>query len=214
MFIDIEKIIKDNGIDPKGVFHVGAHKGQELSEYENIGFKTVCMVEANPEVYGPLKELKSNVCELMFFNYAISNEYGNADFHVTANFKGGGEMSSSLLELKRHKIIYPNIHKSKTIKVQTITLDELVTRWNIDARDFNMINLDIQGAELLALEGALDVLKNIDIINTEINNTELYEGCVLRDELIEFLKSQGFYLYIEDYKHSPEWGDAIFLKNK
>ena len=74
------------------------------------------------------------------------------------------------------------------------------------------MNLDIQGAELMALKGSTKTLKNIDIINTEINKTELYEDCVLLDELEKFLFDQGFYKHSENYKYSPEWGDAIFLK--
>jgi hypothetical protein len=29
MFIDIGKIIKDYGIDTKGAFHIGTHKGED-----------------------------------------------------------------------------------------------------------------------------------------------------------------------------------------
>ena len=75
------------------------------------------------------------------------------------------------------------------------------------------MNLDIQGAELLALKGAGEILKHIDYIYTEVNVNELYEGCALLPELESFLKKRGFKIFaIEMTQHG--WGDAFFVKIK
>tara|TARA_R110000824_G_scaffold282940_4_gene471211 strand:- start:6203 stop:6844 length:642 start_codon:yes stop_codon:yes gene_type:complete len=212
MIIDFYEIIKKEKIEPKGVIHIGAHIGQELVTYEKCGFKDVLMIEANPTIFDSLVTIKSDICDLIFLNVAVSDQKGVFDFNITSNGRGGGEMSSSLLKLKRHKQLYPNIRQVKTISVNTDLIDNILRSSNLSNKNYNMMNLDIQGAELMALKGSIKTLKNIDIINTEINKTELYEDCVLLDELEKFLFDQGFYKHSENYKYSPEWGDAIFLK--
>jgi len=214
MIIDFKKIIKEKNITPKGVLHIGAHVGQELKDYEEAGFKKIIMIEANPYTFDKLKKIKSNISELFFYNLAISNKKGYTNFHITHNGRGQGEMSSSLLKLKKHTILYPNIKHHKTINVKCNTIDNFIVDNKLKAEDFNMLNMDIQGAELMALEGALQQLKFIDIINTEVNKSELYENCVLLEKLENFLNTNGFYMFEENYKHSPEWGDAIFLRKK
>ena len=212
--IDIKTILLRENITPSGVIHIGAHIGQELSMYEECGFENVLMIEANPDIYEKLIKVKSDKCKLKFLNVAVSDQKGNFDFNITSNGRGGGEMSSSLLKLKRHKQLYPAIKESKTIKVNTDLLDNLLLNNNLINEAYNMMNLDIQGAELMALKGSVKTLNTIDIINVEVNKSELYEGCVLLDELEEFLDKHDFYKYCEDYRYSPEWGDAVFLKNK
>ena len=77
--------------------------------------------------------------------------------------------------------------------------------------DFNFLNLDIQGAELLALQGLEDNLKFIDYIYTEINTGEVYKNCAKVNEIDEFLKKYGFER-VETAMTSWEWGDAFYIK--
>lgn len=75
------------------------------------------------------------------------------------------------------------------------------------------MNLDIQGAELLALKGADDILNNIDYIYTEINIKEIYENCCLLHQVDDYLKSFGFIRIIINITHYG-WGDAFYIKIK
>lgn len=214
MFIDLKKILLENDIQPKGVIHVGAHKGLEISEYEKYGFSDVIFIEANPEVFPYLEEIKSNICKTHNYCVAISDYIGEVDFYITSDNAGGGEMSSSLLKLKNHKLLYPNITEKKSIKVKCTTLNNFVKDENIDLQKYNMLNFDIQGAELMALSGANQVLPYVDVINTEVNRSELYENCAIIHEIENFLSDFGFVKILEDFKYSSEWGDAIFIKRK
>lgn len=212
MIIDLHSIIREEKIQPQGVIHIGAHTGSELSLYEEISFKRVLMIEANPDVFQHLTTLKSDICDLISLNVAVSDKKGTAPFYITSDGKGEGEMSSSLLKLKEHKALYPDIYQDKTIETKTDRLDDILKANNLPYENYNMINIDIQGAELMAFKGSTKILPNIDIINTEINKTELYEGCTLLDELESFLSERGFYKHTEFCKYDPEWGDAVFLK--
>ena len=55
--------------------------------------------------------------------------------------------------------------------------DTLIKDNGINMCDYNFLNLDIQGAELLALRGIEDNLKFIDYIYTEVNTGEVYKNC-------------------------------------
>ena len=75
-----------------------------------------------------------------------------------------------------------------------------------------MLNMDIQGSELLVLKGSTNILKNFDLIYTEINFKEMYEGCALADDLDNFLEIYGFYRSMTSTPESEHWGDAIYIK--
>ena len=71
--------------------------------------------------------------------------------------------------------------------------------------------MDIQGAELLALKGSSDTLKNIDYVYLEVNEKELYTGCGLLSEVDEYLKEKGF-TRVEINMTPHGWGDAFYTR--
>ena len=81
----------------------------------------------------------------------------------------------------------------------------------IGAHLTNVMVLDIQGAELMALKGSVETLKNIDAIVTEVSCTELYKGCALIEDLDAFLLKHGF-RRINTLVNGFSWGDALYLK--
>ncbi|NEQ35516.1 MAG: FkbM family methyltransferase [Okeania sp. SIO3I5] len=204
--LDVPKLCIENSINPKGVIHVGAHEGPENSYYQKMGLKKILFIEANPVVFERLKNRVASYPNVKAVNYAISNVNGTVDLHITSN-----EQSSSILPLKKHQEIYPNIKETHQVKVESKKLDTLLPELKLNPSDYNILNIDIQGAELLALQGATNWLRNVDAINTEVNYEELYEGCVLIDELDEFLDRNGFQRVATKTPH-PSWGDAFYVK--
>jgi hypothetical protein len=116
-------------------------------------------------------------------------------------------MSSSILEPKDHLMYSPTI---KFDTKETVMIDRL-DNIKFDRSMFNMINIDVQGYELEVFKGAVETLKGIDIIYTEINFRELYKDCVQADELDAFLKQHSFYRILTQMAHKS-WGDALYLK--
>ena len=41
----------------RGVIHVGAHRGEEVHQYEELGAKKIIWVEPNPDVFKEMKIL-------------------------------------------------------------------------------------------------------------------------------------------------------------
>lgn len=205
--LNIQELCQQHSIVPRGVIHVGAHEGAEITGYQHMGAQKVLFVEANPTVF---ERLEANIAvypNVEAVNCAIADRNGTIDLHVTSF-----DQSSSILQLKHHQEIYPHITETHQITVQSKTLDTLLQEQELNPSDFNILNIDIQGAELLALQGATNWLKCVELINTEVNYEELYEGCALIEQLDEFLEKQGFYRVATTTPIHPSWGDAIYVK--
>ncbi|WP_368012165.1 FkbM family methyltransferase [Laspinema palackyanum] len=205
--LDLSQLLDEHSITPRGVIHVGANEGEELKTYQEIGIKKVLFIEANPAVFQVLKGKLSDVPNLIGVNCAISNLNGTATLHVTSM-----DAASSILPLKRVKEYYPEIRETHQIKVQCKTLDTLVAELGLNPADFNLLNLDIQGAEFLALQGAKNLLQHIEAINTEVNYEELYEGTQLIDKIDELLAESDFERVATVTPYHPSWGDAFYVK--
>jgi len=63
---------------------------------------------------------------------------------------------------------------------------------HIDPSGFDFLNIDLQGAELMALKGLGDDLNSINAIVTEVNLAILYKGCPRLYQLDLFLAKKGF----------------------
>lgn len=199
--------MKRYGFHPKGVLHVGAHKGQELPTYRANKISPVVFVEANPELAGALREKTAADADIHLIEGAASDSPGTATFNITSM-----DQSSSLLPLAKHSEMYPKIVVEKQIEVRTLTLDAAMAETGLDFASINMLTMDIQGAELMALRGATEVLKKIEAIQTEINYDELYDGCPHISDLDAFLEPHGFLRIKTVTPYAKDWGDAVYVK--
>lgn len=205
--LDLRELCSKNLVTPKGVIHIGAHEGAEIKRYQAMGVHKVLFIEANPVVFERLSANVASIKNVQAVNCAISDQNGMVNLRVTSL-----DQSSSILPLKRHQEIYPDIKETHQVTVKCRTLDTLLHEMEIQASEYNLINLDIQGAELLALQGATDCLKYINAINTEVNYEELYEGCALISHLDAFLGLHGFERVATVTPFHPSWGDAFYVK--
>ncbi len=205
--LDLQLLTEKYQIRPRGVIHIGAHEGKELATYYAMGMSRVVFIEANPAVFERLQAQITHDPHIKLINCAISNQKGQATLHVTSM-----DQSSSILPLKAHKQIYPDIQETHTISVAANTLDAVLQEYQLDPRHYNLLNIDIQGAELLALQGATNTLRYVEGINIEVNFEELYEGCALIDEIDDFLTKQGFKRVSTVSPYHPSWGDAFYIR--
>lgn len=205
--LDLQQLCTKHSVVPRGVIHIGAHEGKEIATYQTMGVERVLFVEANPAVFERLQTNIAGFSNALAVNCAISNINGTSTLYVTSL-----DQSSSILPLKYHQDIYPEIKEVDRVVVESRTLDTLLEELQINPADFNILNIDIQGAELLALQGATNVLQHIEAINTEVNYKELYEGCALIDDIDDFLETCGFDRAATATPYHPSWGDAFYVK--
>jgi hypothetical protein len=74
--------------------------------------------------------------------------------------------------------------------VKTNTLSNFCEKNQIDQIHF--AHIDVQGAELMVLEGASNFIDRINMIWLEAELVELYKSQPLKDSVVNFLKSKGF----------------------
>lgn len=203
MLIPFQNITSQYGI-PNGIIHIGAHAMEERQDYFNKGVCNVIWIEANPALS---KQNKQNISHTeKVFEFAASDTDGEVyDFNLTNNGQ-----SSSILELGLHKHHHPHVHVTETIKVTSKRIDTLLAEESIDINCYNFVNLDIQGAELLALKGFGDLLKDVKYIYTEVNTNYVYKNCCLIEELDDYLSLFGFNRVATVMTHA-EWGDALYI---
>jgi FkbM family methyltransferase len=210
--LNLSSIHDEFGVPKKGIIHIGAHFGNEIKDYNEIGYKNIIFVEPASQTF---KTLKSNVellnsdeyCKISFINKAFGSYIGEVEmFTETAN-QG---QSSSILEPGFHLVQYPGITFTSKEMVQLTTLNNEIK--NIDG-EFNLLNIDVQGYELEVLKGSTDILPKIDFINTEVNKVEVYKGCALINQIDDFLGQYGF-VKIDENWMGDVWGDAMYIKSK
>lgn len=205
MIISLDQLVKDFKLEIKGVIHIGAHYGQEYSEYKNLQIENLMFFE-------PLKNnfeiLRGNIPisdNISLYQMALGNITGQIEMFVeTANCG----MSSSILEADIHLKQYPHITFDSKELVNIDKLDNI----EFDRNNFNMINIDVQGYELEVFKGASDTLNSIDIVYAEVNNDSVYKNCALVDEIDLFLSKYNFKRVLTNWIGGT-WGDAIYLKN-
>ena len=189
-------------ITPHSVLHVGAHRGEESTEYQKFGFGHITWVEAQPDL---VKELRDRLDQKhnSLIEAAVWNQ---ADVEMEFNVATNGE-SSSLLEFGTHRESYPEISFTKVVKVRTKRLQDIISA--DFASDF--LNLDIQGAELQALQGLGARLHQFKWVYTEVNNREVYKGCANISELDAYLCEFKFKRVATRWVYGHGWGDALYV---
>jgi FkbM family methyltransferase len=172
----------------RGIIHIGANQGQEREQYDRIGL-SVIWIEPIEEVY---KSLLKNIAPFnrqRAFNLLITDvDDRDYDFHI-ANNEGA---SSSILEFKNHKDIWPDVLFTETIKLKSTSLPTFLQRENIDLSHYDTLILDTQGSELIILEGSRSVLPLFNFIKVEVPDFESYKGCCTLAQLQSFMNSIGF----------------------
>ena len=77
----------------------------------------------------------------------------------------------------------------------------------------------LQGAELMALEGATLLLEQVNAVICEVNLIENYKGGALEHEIEALLTDRGFFRHFtiyhelyEDDRCFPAWGEGLWIK--
>ena len=203
---EIVTCLEKHEISVSGVLHIGAHDCEEMGFYKNtlkIRDERVFWVDALPfKVEAALKKGIPNV-----FHAVVSDKDNEiVEFNVSNNYQ-----SSSILDLKTHAQVHPDIVYTHTLRQKTTTVDTFLESNNIQAELCNFWNFDIQGAELLALKGASASIKFAKALYLEVNEKELYKGCGLIGEIDDFLAKQGFKRILTKMTQYG-WGDALYIK--
>lgn len=209
MMLDLKYCFDKYGIKPNGVLHIGASEGQERDFYESLGAKRVYWIEAIPDVFFKLKQNLSTYPRQIAILACVSNR--NHD-KVKFNISNNECQSSSMLELGEHLVAHPEVSFVNQIELETWRTDTLLEVMGFDFSMLDFLNIDLQGAELLALEGMGNILDQFKSINIELNKRSTYVGCALVEDVDYFLLQHGFERVETGQWVADLWTDGFYTK--
>ena len=210
-FLDQKKLLRNTSI--RIIFDVGANVGQTTRRYRKLFPRaTIYAFEPFPS---SLNIYKNHTCgdkRIKTYELALTDTVGEKIFYAN-----DCHYTNSLLPVDTEHRGTENYNPTEKINVSTSTLDFICSDESID--NINILKMDIQGGELLALKGAENMLKarKIDLIYTEVAYQTTYINQPTLTDLEDYLKPFGYVLYKKyntdfDKDNKPISGDAIFIK--
>lgn len=220
MMIQLKDVLEKYKIKAHGVIQVGSHWAEEHEEFVKCGIKEFVYIEPCKEAFSFLvKKLLHNTNEIVYsnyaydsqeekiriMNYACGNEEKEMPMYVSHQNQG---QSNSLLKPLLHTQQHPDIIFDDAEIVKMVTLDSLNATGDL-------LVMDCQGYEGEVLKGAEETLKSVNIIYTEVNRGQTYDGNMEIEEMDAFLSERGF-IRVETYWPSPNWtwGDAVYIHKR
>jgi FkbM family methyltransferase len=207
MKLDLHTLTQQHNLTPRGIIHIGAYEGKDLKRYPAPDTAKILLIEANPKAVEHLQANFADKPNIIISQTAIANHNTPVTLNLTSI-----ESNSSIFPLSGYREIYPNLKVTQEITLESRSLDTLLSELNLRPVDFNFLYLDIQGAELLALQGAPQLLKHIEAIYTTVSYEDLFEGAALIDEVDAFLAEHHFVRIAEANPYHPSWGEVFYLR--
>ena len=183
----------------------GAHRGSFTDAFLQVHRpQRLVLVEAIPGFASTLRERYADKPEISVVSAALSDKTGEAQFEINRH-----QASSSLLPIdpRNTEWFERDLRVRQIVRVPTLTLPALMEEQGLPTID--LLKLDLQGAEGLALTGGEAVLDRVRVIYTEIFFEQLYAGAWLFWEMNEFLVRHRFKLCgLSNIVHAPD-GDLV-----
>jgi FkbM family methyltransferase len=193
-------LLEKFGIEPQSILHIGGHHAEEALEYKGAGIDRVTFIEGDPNVFETMMQNLAAFPEYQGICYLLSDHIGMEDFFVASN----DGASSSLLAPNNHLLLEPEIQFDRAIKLPVATLDSL------DVGQFDLIVVDVQGAEKLVINGGKKTFRKALALWVEVSAGELYLGDAQPSELINLMSPDFTPVFLN---MGPKfWGDMLFIK--
>lgn len=207
-----QSLLREAIFNASGILHLGAHLGQEAAKYAQLK-KPILWVEAIPAVCAELIKRLVSYPEQNAFCALLDRVDGLQRTFKISNNMGG--VSSSIFDFDEYgdgdKSLWPDLQLKMIdqIILPTVKLDTLLAANAVNAADYDFWVVDLQGAELLALQGSEQSLMHCQGLYVEVSKVPVYNGGVLWGELSQYLSSKGF-----SARWQPELGhdDVLFLR--
>lgn len=179
----------------KVVFEFGARYGEDTVElagrFRNAMIYTF---ECNPRTLPALRERTKSFRNILLTENAISDQEGEIEFYqinpekTRTTWVDGNQGASSIYKASGK---YPiEQYGQDMIRVRAITLESFMVQNNIASID--VMWMDVQGAELNALKGLGNKIKDLKIVHLEVEFIEIYKGQPLFGSVDSYLKKSGF----------------------
>ena len=177
--------------EPKGVLHIGAWDAWEAKQYAHYCGDNSIFIEANPNSYNRFKGEIEQFGQKIY-NYAAWNE---DDLVMDLYCPSGHPDSSSLIP-----------QQGEVIKTKTITVQTLFEREGLKFENYDLLNIDTEGAELQVLQGIGESIINFNYVIIEV--TDL--GSEFDIAINNYLASKGFEFVRDSTHHKSTVNGKLF----
>lgn len=211
-FLDQERLLRGT---PAGVvLDVGANVGDTVQQYRGLfPDATIHAFEPFPGVHRQLVERFAADPRVRPHQAAVAEASGTRQFYINDL-----HVTNSLLPVNPVAVEWarPTAVQAldKTVDVRVITLDEFCAAERLDHID--LLKMDIQGGEGMALEGAAGLLARhaVRVIYLEVEFAPLYVGQSFFCDVTRILNRHGYRVFglynLVQGEDGLIWGDAIF----
>jgi FkbM family methyltransferase len=204
-----------SSIKVKTIFEIGANIGQTVEKYGSVFPESIIYCfEPFQESFEVLHNRFKKNTLIKTFQLAVSNKTGKTRFYV--HKKSATNSMLSTMDNVEYWVNANGIQHIKTIEVPVTTIDTFCQQELIN--EIQILKMDIQGGELMALEGAIEKLsrRSISLIYTEITFVPIYKGQAQFHQICSFLFNYDYTLfdmYNLNYARNGQlkWCDAIFI---
>jgi FkbM family methyltransferase len=183
---------------PNTCLDIGANTGQFATEWQKVFPRcNITSIEPNPHCEKGLKKLRVN-----YFQYGISDRVGELEL-ILPKAKSKSKGASFYKEINFNKLADEEILK---IKVPVTTLDTLFHN-----ETFDVIKIDVQGAELDVINGGKSILERTAYVIIEVSLVPYNTGAPLADVIVRRMKNFNFFVQDIVGMHTNKSGDTIQL---
>jgi FkbM family methyltransferase len=166
--------------------NIGSYSLRIANDYKNKGVKVIA-IEAHPENFKALdKNVRcNNFMNVKIINKAVCDHKGIVTVYERS-YDGGSRASSDMYSLFNTFLHASNsvLPHGKTLQLECDTLDSILADHKVD-----VMKIDIEGAEVLALKGATNILRHLRKIIVEIHGDNFHK-------VNEILKRSNFNLEV------------------
>jgi FkbM family methyltransferase len=180
------------------IFDVGARDCLEsIQFYKQFPNAKIYSFECNPNTLHICKKnIEAYQDRITLIEGAVCDYDGTITFYpinqtkTKTTWTDGNPGASSLFKSNGSYTV--ETYVQDTVQVPCHRLDTVMAKYNI--KNVDIIWMDLQGAELLALKSLGKFLNTVSYIHTEVSYKEIYTGQVMFSELHGFIASNGFVL--------------------
>lgn len=195
------------------VVDVGANRGQfALFALHTFPAARIVSLEPLSVPAARFRRVFAKERRVTLHHAALGPETGQSTMHVS-----GHDDSSSLLPITDTQgRLFRGTNEVRTETVRTAPLSEFLDGDSIE--EPALLKLDVQGYELEALRACGELLDKFTYVAAEGSFIELYEGQVLADDLVAWLRERGYQLVrsyggISDEHGQPIQADMLFKRS-
>jgi len=206
-FTDTLKLLAAKGLRYGTVMDLGCADGHFFVQHYGLGpfaGAVAINVDANPIYEASLKAIKDTLGG-RYVIAAVTDRVGEVELTV-----GSHPYWSSLLN--ENDVYWQRINKLHTgkVKVPAVTVDALSVQFGLQPPF--LLKLDIQGAELAVLKGAIETLKQTDVVICEIDLADFHV-------LDRVMNENGFSLFdVTDVRRMSDgslgWFYTVYLNRR